>query len=143
MDTIIERAFLYEIISTAIIGAMIIALLIFIRWGLKDNKHFKLIFLISIAIISFAVVTIMAISLSKIVLDIQNKDYIIYHGEYIERGDDLQDNLKTVVVYDDQGNEIKLLRTGPSKKGGVYEGTVIYGKRSKIIVEYSGSLKYN
>ena len=71
MDTIIERAFLYEIISTAIIGAMIIALLIFIRWGLKDNKHFKLIFLISIAI-SFAVVTIMAIRLSKIVLDIQN-----------------------------------------------------------------------
>ena len=142
MDTIIERAFLYEIISTAIIGAMIIALLIFIRWGLKDNKHFKLIFSISIAI-SFAVVTIMAISLSKIVLDIQNKDYITYHGEYIERGDDLQDNLKTVVVYDNQGNEIKLLRTGPSKKGGVYEGTVIYGKRSKIIVEYSGSSKSN
>lgn len=138
MGTIIEKVLLERIISTVVVFAFIVAILVFIRWALKNDGHFKLIFSISIAI-SIVITIVLGIGLSKIILDIQNEDYITYHGEYIERGGGQKD-LKTVVVYDDQGNEIKLLRTGPSETG-VFEGTVIYGKRSKVVVEYSGSLK--
>ncbi len=136
MGTIIEQVFIERIISSVVIIGMIIATLLFIRWALKEDTHFKLIFAISIAI-SVVVVAVLGIGLSRIFLDIHNEDYITYSGEYIERGGGQKD-LKTVVVYDGQGNEIRLLRTGPSEKG-TYEGTVVYGKRSKIIVEYSGS----
>ena len=138
MDSIIEQVFIQRIISTVIVIAIIVAILVFVRWALKDDKHFKLIFTFCIAV---AIVTtlVLGISLSKIILDIQNEDYITYHGEYIERGGG-QKSLKTVVVYDDQGKEIRLLRTGAGETG-IYEGTVIYGRRSKIIVEYSGSPK--
>ena len=138
MDTIIEQVLLQRIISTVVVMALIIAILVFIRWALKDDGRFKLIFSISIAI-SIVITMILGIGLSKIVLDIQNEDYITYHGEYIERGGG-QKSLKTVVIYDDQGNEIRLLRTGSSETG-VFKGTVIYGRRSKIVVEYSGSPK--
>ena len=138
MDTIIEQVFLQRIISTVVIIAIIVGILIFLRWALKNDRCFKLIFSISIAV-SIVITMALGIGLSKIVLDMQNKDYITYHGEYIERGGG-QKSLKTVVVYDEQGNEIRLLRTGPSETG-IYEGTVVYGKRSKIVVEYSGTLK--
>lgn len=140
MDTIIEQVLLQRIISTVVIIALIIAILVFIRWALKDDGRFKLIFTISVAL-SIVITIVLGIGLSKIVLDIQNEDYITYQGEYIERGGG-QKSLKTVVVYGDQGNEIRLLRTGSSETG-VFEGTVIYGRRSKIIVEYSGSPKSN
>lgn len=136
MDTIIEQVLLYAAISTAVVIALIIAILLFIRWALKDSARFKLIFSIGIAV-SLLITIVMVIGLSNIVLDIQNEDYITYQGEYIERGGG-QADLKTVVVYDEQGNEIRLLRTGASETG-VFEGTVIYGRRSKIVVEYSGS----
>ncbi len=138
MDTIIELVFVREIINSVVIVSIVVALLIFIRWALKEDVHFKWIFSISIAI-SVVVVAVLGIGLSRIFLDIQNEDYITYCGEYIERGGGQKD-LKTIVVYDDHGNEIKLLRTGPSEKG-TYEGTVVYGKRSKIVVKYSGTLK--
>lgn len=135
MDTIIGQVFVRKIISSVIIVGIAIAILLFIRWALKDDVYFKWIYAISIAI-SIVVVAVMGISLSKIFLDIQNKDYVTYCGEYVERGGGQKD-LKTVVVYDEQGNEIRLLRTGPSESGN-YEGTVVYGRRSKIVVEYNG-----
>ena len=114
---------------------MIIGLLIFIRWSLKEDVRFKRIFVAGIAI-SILVITLMVHNLSQTFLDIKNEDYITYHGEYIERGYS-SNILKTVVVYDEQGKEIKLLRTGPSENG-TYYGTVVYGKRSEIVVEYKG-----
>ena len=138
MDSIIEQVFLKRIISSFVVIAIIVAILLFIRWALKDDRHFKLIFAFSISA-SIVITTVLGIGLSKMILDIHNEDYITYSGEYIERGGGQKD-LKTVVVYDDQGKEIKLLRTGASETG-VYEGTVIYGRRSKIVVEYSGSPK--
>ena len=52
MDSIIEQVFIYGIISTVIVIAMIVATLVFVRWALKDNKHFKLIFTFCIAVAS-------------------------------------------------------------------------------------------
>lgn len=137
METIIEQVFVRKIISTIVVVCIIIAILILIRWALKRDVRFKLIFVTSIAI-SVVAIAVLGVGLSKIFLDIQKKDYVTYNGEYIERGGGQKD-LKTVVVYDDKGNEIRLLRVGASKKG-TFEGTVIYGKRSKIVVEYSGIL---
>lgn len=139
MDTIIETVFVREIINSVVIVSMAVALLIFVRWALKETAQFKLIFSISI-VIAVVIVAILGIGLSRIYLDIRNEDYITYCGEYIERGGGQKD-LKTIVVYDDHGNEIRLLRTGPSEEGA-YEGTVVYGKRSKIVVEYSGTQHY-
>ena len=134
-DTIIEHVFIYRLVSSIVIIGMIIAILLFVRWALKDDVRFKWIFAISIAI-SVLAVAVLGIGMSKIFLDIQNKDYVTYCGEYIERGGGQKD-LKTVIVYDEQGKEIRLLRTGPSEKG-TYEGTVVYGRQSKIVVEYNG-----
>lgn len=137
-DTIIGQIFIRKIISSIVIVGIIIAILLFIRWALKDDARFKWIFAICISI-SIVVVAILGIGLSRIYLDIKAEDYVTYCGEYIERGGG-QKELKTVVVYDEMGKEIRLLRTGPNLNG-VYEGTVIYGRRSKIVVEYNGVLK--
>ena len=134
MNTIIENVFLHNIIYFIIITSYIIGLLIFIGLRLKEDVRFKRIFTTSIAIATL-VFTLMVHNLSQTFLDIKNEDYITYYGEYIERGG--SNELKTVVVYDEQGKEIKLLRSGPSENG-TYYGTVVYGKRSEIVVEYKG-----
>ena len=134
-DTIIGQVFLQRIISSVVIVGIIVSLLFFIKWALKEDKHFKMIFAIYISV-SVIIVVIVGVGLSRIYLDVINQDYVTYCGEYIERGGGQKD-LKTLVVFDDFGKEIKLLRTGPSEKG-TYEGTVIYGRRSKVVVEYDG-----
>lgn len=137
-STIIERVFIYQIICAAAVVGGIIAILLFIRWALKGDAKFKRIFAISLAVAAVAA-AIMGTELSKIYLDIKNQDYVTYCGEYVERGGGQRD-LKTVVVYDEDGKEIRLLRTGPSKQG-TFEGTVIYGRRSRVVVEYSDTVK--
>ena len=88
------------------------------------------------AVITLITVVILGVGLSNIYLDIKEESYITYRGVYVERGGGQKD-LKTVVIYDEDGNEIRLLRTGAGVSGE-YEGVVIYGKRSQIIVQYSG-----
>lgn len=134
-NTIIERVFIYRIISFVIVVGIMIAILLFIRWSLKGDVRLKWIFSGCI-FISVIVTTVLGISLSKIYLDIKNEDYVTYCGQYVERGGGQQE-LKTLVVYDESGKEIRLLRTGPSEKG-LYKGTVVYGRRSRIVVEYDG-----
>lgn len=134
-DTIIEQVFARRIISTIIIIIGLIALFFFIRWAVKGEILPKWSYAICISV-SMIVIAVLSVGLTRIYLDIKNEDYVTFCGEYIERGGGQKD-LKTVVVYDDIGKEIRLLRTGPSEKG-TYEGTVVYGRRSKIIKEYNG-----
>ena len=136
--TIIEQVFFRNLITTIIIFVIVVAIFFFVRWAIKNDAFPKWTYAIYFSL-AVAVMLVLSIGLFKIHLDIEDKDYVVYNGEYVERGGGQKD-LKTVVVYDDQGNEIRLLRTGPSEKG-TFEGTVIYGKRSKIVVEYSGTLK--
>ena len=138
--TIIEQVFFRNLITTIIIFAAIIAIFFFVRWAIKNDTFPKWSYAVYFSLV-FAIVLVLGIGLFRIHLDITNKDYIIYHGEYIERGGG-QSELKTVVVYDESGKEVKLLRTGPSETG-IYSGIVVYGKRSKIVVEYSGTQKHN
>ncbi len=136
LDTIIGQVFVRRTITFIIIVGAIIGILFFIKYALKDDKHLKLILMIAISL-AIIVTSILGHSLIGIYLDIRNKDYITYCGTFIERGGGQKD-LKTIVVYDGSGKEVRLLRTGSSKEG-TYEGTVTYGKHSKIVVEYSGS----
>lgn len=137
LDTYIEKMLAYEIANTIVILVMIAAILIFTIWALKGDRRFKLIVSVTV-VVSIVMTAAMGIELSEIILDMKNEDYITYNGEYIQRGG--LRGLTTVAVYDDQGKEIRLLRTGLSETG-VYEGTVIYGRRSKVVVEYIGSPK--
>lgn len=137
MDAIIiDNMLVYEIVNTVIILAMIVAAFMFTVWAVKGEKRFKLVISITIAV-SVIMMASMGIELTEVILDMKYEDYITYSGEYIQRGGGSK-GMTTVVVYDDQGKEIKLLRTGPSETG-VYEGTVIYGRRSKVVVKFTGS----
>ena len=71
-DTGIEQVFARRIVITAVIVGIVIAGLLFVRWALKADPHFKRIFAVWIAI-SALVVAVLGVDLSKIVLDIQKK----------------------------------------------------------------------
>ena len=57
-----------------------------------------------------------------------------YEGEFINRGGSQRD-LKTIVIFDEFGKEIKLLSGSIGVDTGTYNGVVVYGKRSKIVVQ--------
>ena len=137
-NTIIEQVFIRNLITTILVLVAVIIVFFFIRWAVKNETFPKWSYIVYL-VLAVSIMIVLCIGLLRIHLDIKNEDYITYHGDYIERGGG-QSELKTVVVYDELGKEIKLLRTG-SGETGTYVGTVVYGKRSKIIVEYSGSLK--
>lgn len=134
-QSIIEQVFLRRLVETALIVVALIGVFFFIRWAVREAVLPKWSYFVW-AFVSLIIVVVLSMGICHIVLDMTEKDYITYQGSYIERGGGQQD-LKTVVVYDEEGNEIRLLRNGASETGE-FEGTVVYGKRSKIVVEYSG-----
>lgn len=138
-DTIIEQVFSYAIVSSVIIICLTIATIAFILWGFRSASHYKIVVIICIAagVIIFG---LLCNEFAEIYLDIRNEDYITYRGEYIVRGGGMSD-LTTYVVYDESGKEIRLLGSARGDEDGIYAGTVIYGRRSEIVVEYSGSPK--
>ena len=133
--TIIEQVFARNVFISAIIIIALVGILFLIRYAVKNGVWSKWSYLIW-AVITLITVVILGVGLSNIYLDIKEESYITYRGVYVERGGGQKD-LKTVVIYDEDGNEIRLLRTGAGVSGE-YEGVVIYGKRSQIIVQYSG-----
>lgn len=66
--------------------------------------------------------------------DIQEEAFISYQGDFIHRGGS-QRGLKTIVIYDDSGKEIKLFSGNIELDPGNYTGTVVYSQRSKIVVQ--------
>lgn len=135
-NTIIHQVLVRNSVITILVLVAIVAVFFLIRWTVKNEIFPKWSYAVYFSV-SIVAIVVMCVGLSRIYLDIKNEDYVVYHGEYIERGGG-QSELKTVVVRNELGREIRLLRTGPSEIG-TYYGTVVYGKRSNIIVEYSGS----
>ena len=137
-DTIINNYFIEDVFKFTeliVIFSVIFALVI---WGYRDHKHFKKLLAICI-LIPVVMLTVFYAHISKVYLDMKYEDYITYCGEYVDCGARGNDTFGSVVmIYDEQGREIRLEKTGRSDKG-TYTGTVIYGKRSKVIVEYSGT----
>ena len=68
--------------------------------------------------------------------DIKEESFVVYQGEFINRGGS-QGGLKTIVIYDDSGREIKLLSGNIGLDIGSYTGKVVYGQRSKIVERIS------
>ncbi len=73
-----------------------------------------------------------------ICLDMSYNDIVLYQGTYEERSAGYHAFI-TVVIFDENGKEIKLQRQGPIFEDGMYTGELYYYKRSKIVVEYKGA----
>ena len=131
----IEKVFLRRLIESAVIAVILIALFVLILWAVKKGFFPKWTWIIGIIVFT-VVSSIIIVGLVKIKSDINNEDYITYQGYYEERGGS-QRGLKTVVIFDDNGDEIKLFRNGMDITGKYY-GQVVYGRRSEVIVEYHG-----
>ena len=132
--TIIEQVFIRNFVIASLLLCGCIGVFFLIRWAVKEELFSKWSYVIYF-LVSFAIIIIVFINLMNIYIDINKKDYVIYEGYYEERGGS-QSHLKTVIIYNNDGEEIRLLRTGVNKKGE-YRGVIVYGKRSNVIVEYS------
>lgn len=137
-DTIINNYFIESVFKYSELMVIYFVGFGFLIWGYRDHKHFKKILVIGI-LIPILMLTLIYAHFSKVYLDMKYEDYITYCGEYVDCGASGNDTRNSVVIiYDEQGKEIWLKKTGLSDKG-TYTGTVIYGRRSKVIVEYSGT----
>lgn len=123
-----------NIIDTIWIFLGLILLLVVLKLSLVDVKSSKLI-ITSAVIVSIIIMGYLGKGLLDIQQDIYKKDFIQYEGEYIHRNGG-QREYKTVVIFDENGKEIRLLRSGPFEDEGRFKGEVVYGKRSKIVVSY-------
>jgi len=135
-NSIIEQVFVLRIIETIIIMCMLIAIFFLIRFAVKNSIFPKWSYLIW-AMIVVIVAILLGHGLINIHLDIKEEAYVTYRGVYEERGGGARE-LKTIAFFDDNGKEIKLFHNNLSETG-LYDGTIVYGKRSKVIVWYSGT----
>ena len=136
--SLITKVLVRDIIYTVMIMGGLGALFFLVRLYVRGSNWPKWSYLVWAAV-AVSVSALMWKGVLDIALDIRQESFVTYQGNYVERGGGYRD-LKTVVVYDENGNEIKLLRAGQSKTGE-YTGTVVYGKRSKIVVSYEGTSK--
>lgn len=133
--SIIEQVFFRNFIITTIVVCALAGIFILVRYAVENGVWPNWSYLIWSGV-TLVIVVALGVGLANIYLDIKEESYITYNGIYIERGGG-QRELKTVVIFDSDGKEIRLLRNGASETGE-YVGVVVYGRRSKIIVEYSG-----
>ena len=133
--SLITKVLIRDIIYTVMIMGAFVLLFFLIRFCVRGSKWAKWNYL-AWAVLAISVSALMWKGLIEIGLDIKQEAFVTYQGDYVERGVGYRD-LNTVVIYDENGKEIKLLRAGQSKTGE-YTGTVTYGKRSKIVVSYEG-----
>ena len=102
----------------------------------KSLNRWRVVFAVSL-LAFFVSTALLANETLLIYADIQNKDYITYHGEYEELDGSFKDLCHVLIRRDDSGKTVKLVRTGYGD-AGTYVGTIVYGRRSHVIVEYSG-----
>ena len=128
---IIERVFAYGLITTIIVALGIVAILVFMILRKSQKKYYFLWTALSVVLLALSSVRLVLIR-----LDVSAGDFVTYEGVYEDRsaGNNV---IQTIAVYNEGGKEIRLAKTG-SKKRGKYKGLVIYGKRSRVVVEYGG-----
>ena len=131
------------LIIDMLFGIAVLGLCFGLFWLAKlsvELKHWPKWCYVGCAIVSIVITFIAWKEPISICLDMAAEDYIIYQGDYTERGPLSEGLVSVVFVYDENGDEIRLTRTGAYQKGEC-NGVVVYGKRSKVIVEYSGTPK--
>lgn len=133
--SLITKVLIRDLIYTVMIMGGFVLLFFLVRLYIRSGEWPKWSYLVW-AVLAISVSALMWKGVIDIALDIRQEAFVTYQGDYVERGGGYRD-LKTVVIYDENGREMKLLRAGQSKTGE-YTGTVTYGKRSKIVVSYEG-----
>ena len=129
----ITRIFYYQLISTIFVLLSCAAMFFYVRMEVKFGKRPKWLFVIwAAATIIIAYFTIKGTV--DLHCDIKEESFISYQGDFINRGGDLRE-LKTIVIYDESGKEIKLHSGNIGLYSGNYTGRVVYGRRSKIVVQ--------
>ena len=135
----IEHVQFYRTFQLVIYLILMIVILVLICWGLRGIRHYKKLVVLSI-VLAIAITSYLGYDYAQICLDLKYKDYITYQGEIIDRSGGMH-QLSTVVIYDSSGKEIKLWNSGDVGKETYqwygdthYIGTVIYGRRSHIVV---------
>lgn len=131
---VLIRDIIYTVMLMGGFGLLFFLVRLYVRGGDWPKWSYLIWAILAVSVSAFLWKGVIDIS-----LDIKQEAFVTYDGNYIERGGGYRD-LKTVVIFDENGKEIKLLRAGQSEEGE-YTGTVIYGKRSKIVVSYEGTPK--
>ncbi len=102
----------------------------------KSLNRWRVVFAVSLSAF-FLSTALLANNTLTVYSDIQNKDYITYHGEYKELEGSMRELCHVLIPCDESGKTVKLVRIGYGD-AGTYVGTIVYGRRSHVIVEYSG-----
>ena len=133
MNSSITGVFYYQLISTIFVLLLCAAMFFYVRMEVKFGKRPKWLFVIwAAATIIIAYFTIKGTV--DLHCDIKEESFISYQGDFINRGGDLRE-LKTIVIYDESGKEIKLHTGTTGLYSGNYTGRVVYGRRSRIVVQ--------
>ena len=118
---------------------LMIVIVVLVCWGYRGIRHYKKLVALSF-VLFIAIASYLIYDYAQICLDLKYKDYITYQGEIIDRSGGMH-KLSTVVIYDDSGKEIKLWNSCDVGKETYqwygdthYMGTVIYGRRSHVVV---------
>lgn len=129
----ITRVFYNRLFSTILILIGCIAGFFFIRIAVKFGKWPKWTFAIwAVCTILIACFTIKGVV--DLHCDIKEESFVSYQGDFMNRGGSQRD-LKTIVIYDDSGREMRLLSGNIGLDTGNYTGIVVYGRRLKIVVQ--------
>ena len=136
--SLIEHVFHRRIVETTFITILFLVILVAVIYAVKHKLFPK--WSIPVCLVGALVVGGLWLSVYNIHLDIKEEAYVTYEGVYSRRGGGMRD-LKTIAVYDADGREIRLFCSayGWVEENGEYDGKVVYGKRSKIVVEYDGT----
>ncbi len=133
MNSSITGVFYYQLISTIFVLLLCAAMFFYVRMEVKFGKRPKWLFVIwAAATIIIAYFTIKGTV--DLHCDIKEESFISYQGEFINRGGG-QKELKTIVIYDESGKEIKLHTGTTGLDRGNYTGRVVYGRRSRVVVQ--------
>ena len=129
--SIIVTQFLWwDVAMLVIFIPMIVILAIFISRFVRENDSPKWAHLIWIAL--SVICMLQAKNIIYTILDITEKSYITYEGEFTQDNGGYSLDVKTTRLISE---DVKLKSRASLIESGEYVGTVIYTKRSKIAVE--------
>ena len=135
----IEHVLFRRTCEGTVLLILMIVIVVLVCWMLSDLRHYKKLVALSI-VLFIAITSYLVYDYTQIYLDLKYEDYITYQGEIIDRSGGMY-KLSTVIIYDSSGKEIRLLNSGDVGEETYqwygdthYMGTVIYGRRSHVVV---------
>ncbi len=121
------------------IGILVICLAVFAmiyvikKMRQQDKALFFALIILCIALIIGSIILIGKV-LFESIYDVSNQAYVVWDGEFIV-GTDVENRSGTCSLYLPDENGIKLETDAYELKSGKYIGQVIYGEKTKIVLE--------